>query len=108
MQAQFISFTYQNNDKPLQKAANVCFFLGVSLNVIGATTSLMATSSLPSLTGLQECLVAYQRAIEEAERISEVMGPPGTPQSIVCVFVLATAQLNGQDDEQSTSLLVIN
>lgn len=80
VQAQFISFTYQKNDKPLQKAANVCFFLGVSLNVIGATTSLMATSSLPSPTGLQEYLVAYQRAIDEAERITEAMGALDTSQ----------------------------
>jgi len=96
VQAQFISFTYQKNDKPLQKAANVCFFLGVSLNVIGATTSLMATSSLPGPTELQEALVAYQGAIAEAERLSEAMGVPDTSQSMVClrVFKLTSAQLN--------------
>ena len=86
----------------------MCFFLGVSLNVIGATTSLMATSSLPSPEGLQEDLVAYQRAIEEAERISKVMGAPDTSQLMVCVLVLRIVQLNGQDDEQPTSLLTIN
>jgi hypothetical protein len=108
VQAQFISFTYQRNDKPSQKAANVCFFLGVSLNVIGATTSLMATSSLPSPTGLQEGLVAYQRAIEEAERISELMDAPDTSQLKVCVLVLTTGQLNSRDDEHPTSPLTIN
>jgi len=73
----------------------VCFFLGVSLNVIGATTSLMATSSLPGPTELQEALVAYRRAIEGAERISEAMGVPDISQSMVClrVFKLTSATI---------------
>jgi len=111
VQAQFISFTYQKNDKPLQKAANVCFFLGVSLNVIGATTSLMATSSLPGPTGLQETLVTYQRAIAEAERISEAMDAPYTSYSTVCLLFLDECTLDvghGHNDEQPTSLLRIN
>ena len=77
----------------------MCFFLGVSLNVIGATTSLMATSSLPSPTELQEALSAYQGAIVEVESISEAMGAvtlASGPMVCLRVFKLTCAQLNGQ------------
>jgi hypothetical protein len=87
VQAQFISFTYQKNDRPLEKAANICLFLGVSLNVIGAITSLMATSSLPPPTGLQDDLLAYQRAIEEAEMLLESGKTDGPDASSSMVYL---------------------
>jgi len=74
VQGQFISLTYQRNGTPVQKAANICFFLGVSLNVMGAATGLIGASSLPNQTSLQEDLAAYQKAIDEAEGVFEASG----------------------------------
>jgi hypothetical protein len=77
VQAQFISFTYQKNDSPLQKAAGVSFILGVSLNVMGAATGVISASAgdLPNLTTLQEELVGFQNAINEAVELVDSQSP---------------------------------
>ncbi|KAF8520022.1 hypothetical protein BU17DRAFT_65666 [Hysterangium stoloniferum] len=67
--AQFVSFTFQKSDTPIQKAANATFVLGVAFNVMGAASSLGAASSMPSISSIDEEFKAYQGAIEALERM---------------------------------------
>jgi len=64
VQAQLISFTYQNNDTPLGKAANIFSFIGLSFDILGTATGLISAMTLqPDNARIQEAALQAEQSL---------------------------------------------